>query len=154
MFAQIESALPTCWAINRKHRLSALRSFISATTRSKSTRAFSYAPNCSRPRWLIVDIFLNLPLDPRPSTLSSLAPRPSSLPPVNRHREVKRRSDSRIVFGPDLTVVRLHDGACDRQSHAHPFFFSCKEGLEQFRQAVNRYAGTGVSDCDFHRPVV
>ncbi len=87
--------------------------FISATTRSKSTRAFSYAPNCSRPRWLIVDIFLNLPLDPRPSTLSSLAPRPSSLPPVHRHREEKRRTHSRIVLGPDLTVVRFHDGARD-----------------------------------------
>src|SRR5262245_475588 len=81
MFAQIESALPTCWAINRKHRLSVLRSCMSATTRSKSTRAFSYAPNCSRPRWLIVHIFYHSSLDTR----HSLGPRHSSLDPRHSH---------------------------------------------------------------------
>jgi hypothetical protein len=45
----------------------------------KKHRAFSYAPNCSRPRWLIVDIFLHLPLAPRPSTLSSLDTRHPTL---------------------------------------------------------------------------
>lgn len=35
-----------------------------------------------------------------------------------------------------------------------PCLLGCEEGLEQLRQPVNRYAGAGVGDGDFHRSIV
>jgi len=48
----------------------------------------------------------------------------------------------------------MYGGARDGQSHPHTFLLGCEEGLEQLRQPVNRYAGAGVGDSDFHRSIV
>jgi hypothetical protein len=85
----------------------------------------------------------------QPGSAHGLESKNSDADTLHHATDVSRPYERTGRYSTICTVVRAMDSPIPI-----PSCLVAKEGLEQLRQPVNRYAGAGVGDGDFHRSIV